>query len=346
MKRIPSLDGLRAFSIALVVLGHWASIRYHSPLGLSYANLGVRIFFVISGYLITTLLLNEHAGTNTINVSNFYIRRAYRILPAAAVFMFPTFIIFRHDLTWYHVLAATFYFANFDPKRPWFIGHLWSLAVEEQFYLLWPSVLKRWYERRVWILIGAVAICPFYRAFCFMLKFPSAASETFPATADNLAVGCLLAIFAPRFPKIKKPWALTLLFIVALVPLDLAVTKIRTMGLLFLLWPLLQFSIAGLLIHVVESPYKLLNVAPVRWLGRISYSLYLWQQLFAYHPRPSSPHFVVLALAFACASYYFVERPVLLLRDKKSETNGIARQFVSLHGSAQQFRSWWKVTAQ
>jgi peptidoglycan/LPS O-acetylase OafA/YrhL len=76
MKRIPSLDGLRAISIALVVVGHWVSRRYGSALALSYANLGVRIFFVISGYLITTLLLKEHSKTSTINLKDFYVRRA------------------------------------------------------------------------------------------------------------------------------------------------------------------------------------------------------------------------------------------------------------------------------
>jgi len=143
VKRIPSLDGLRAISIALVIVGHWVSRHYGSAVALSYANLGVRIFFVISGYLITTLLIKEHSKTSTISLGDFYVRRAYRILPAAMAFMLPVFVVYGSQLRWYHMAAALVYVANFDPLRPWFLGHLWSLSVEEQFYFLWPSILKK-----------------------------------------------------------------------------------------------------------------------------------------------------------------------------------------------------------
>ena len=132
MKRIPSLDGLRAISISLVLAGHWAELRYHSDVAGAFANLGVRIFFIISGYLITSLLLREHEKTSTISLREFYVRRAYRILPAAMAFMLPVFVIFWHELRWYHMVAAALYVANFDYAHPWFLGHLWSLSVEEQ----------------------------------------------------------------------------------------------------------------------------------------------------------------------------------------------------------------------
>ncbi len=159
MKRIPSLDGLRAISISLVVVGHWAELRYHSDVAGAFANLGVRIFFIISGYLITTLLLKEHARTSTIELREFYVRRAYRILPAAMVFMLPVFVIFWRELSWYHMAAAALYLANFDFSHPWFLGHLWSLSVEEQFYFLWPGVLKKWHRHQVAILVGVVVVC-------------------------------------------------------------------------------------------------------------------------------------------------------------------------------------------
>src|SRR6266700_1954506 len=114
MKRIPSLDGLRAISIVLVVAGHWAELRYHSDVAGAFANLGVRIFFIISGYLITTLLLKEHARSSTIGLREFYVRRAYRILPAAFVFMLVAFAIFCDRLRWYHMAAAALYLTNFD----------------------------------------------------------------------------------------------------------------------------------------------------------------------------------------------------------------------------------------
>jgi peptidoglycan/LPS O-acetylase OafA/YrhL len=106
--------------------------------------------------------------------------------------------------------AAALYLANFD------FGHPWSLSVEEQFYVLWPGVLKKW-RHRVAILVGVVAFAPLYRVACHFLRLHGRADETFPAVADVLAIGCLLAIFAARRPKIKAAWALAMV-----VPVGLA----------------------------------------------------------------------------------------------------------------------------
>jgi peptidoglycan/LPS O-acetylase OafA/YrhL len=318
MKRIPSLDGLRAISISLVVVGHWAELRYHSDVAGAFANLGVRIFFIISGYLITTLLLKEHAKTSTIGLREFYVRRAYRILPAAMVFMLPVFVIFWRELSWVHMAAAALYLANFDFSHPWFLGHLWSLSVEEQFYFLWPGVLKKWHRHRVAILVGVVAFAPVYRVVCHFLQLHGKADETFPAVADVLAIGCLLAIFAVRLPRIRAVWAAGMVVPVVLVPVYVGVLHFHiTPMLLLVLWPVMHLSIAGLLLHVVQRPYWILNVSPVAWLGRISYSLYLWQQLFAYgqHNRPW--YFVLFAVGLASASYYLVERPMLRMRERR-----------------------------
>jgi peptidoglycan/LPS O-acetylase OafA/YrhL len=320
--RIPSLDGLRAISISLVVVGHSVELRYHSStvadVAGSFANLGVRIFFIISGYLITTLLLKEYGKTSTIGLRDFYVRRAYRILPAAIVFMVPVFVIFRHELRWYHMAAAALYLANFDFSHPWFLGHLWSLSVEEQFYFLWPGVVKKWYRHRVAILVGVVGFAPVYRVACHLLGLHGRADETFPAVADVLAMGCLLAIFAPRLPRINAAWAGLMIVPVVLVPMYLGMMRFHlTLLLLFALWPLMHASIAGLLLHVVERPYWILNVRPVVWLGKISYSLYLWQQLFAYGDRHRPWYFVLFAVGLASASYYLVEQPMLRLRERR-----------------------------
>ena len=319
MKRIPSLDGLRAISIALVLAGHWAELRYHSDVAGAFANLGVRIFFIISGYLITSLLLREHGKTSTISLREFYVRRAYRILPAAMAFMLPVFVIFWRELRWYHMVAAALYVANFDYAHPWFLGHLWSLSVEEQFYFLWPGVLRRWYRHRVTILAGVIAFAPLYRVVCHFLGLHGRADETFPAVADVLAIGCLLAIFKTRLPKVKRAWALMMLLPVVLVPVYVGVLRFHiTAVLLFGLWPLMHVSIAGLLLHAVERPYWILNVQPVVWLGKISYSLYLWQQLFVFgtHYRPW--YLVFLAVALASASYCLVEQPMLRMRERRA----------------------------
>ena len=283
----------------------------------NYAGTGVRIFFVISGYLITTILLNEHSQTSTIDLRQFYIRRAYRILPAAAVFMLYAFVMYWHDLRWYDIGAMLLYLANFDGARPWMVAHLWSLSVEEQFYFLWPSVLRKWYRHRVAILLTVIALAPIYSAVCYRFKVPSGGFGTFPAVADNLAIGCLLAIFGSRIPRIGVWLAFPMLLAVALIPSYPAITPIRTLFELFVLWPILNCSIAGLVLHVIQSPYRILNLTPVVWLGRISYSLYLWQEPFFFNPSRQPPYKLLLGVGLACLSYYLVEQPVLRLRDKK-----------------------------
>jgi peptidoglycan/LPS O-acetylase OafA/YrhL len=319
MKRIPSLDGLRAVSIALVVMGHWAELQFHSIVAGAFANLGVRIFFLISGFLITTLLLSERKKTGSICVREFYVRRAYRILPAAMAFMAIAFIVFWRDLRWYHMAAAAFYVTNFDFTHPWYLGHLWSLSVEEQFYLLWPGGLKKWYRHRVKILLGVVALAPLYRVGCHLAGLRGQADETFPAVADVLAVGCLLAILAEQVPPISKSWALAMCGVVVAVPTYWGLRGFHSDAiLLFILWPLMHVSIAGLILHVARRPYAWLNARPVVWLGQISYSLYLWQQLFVFgkHGRPW--YGVIAAVGAASASYYMVEKPMLKLRERRA----------------------------
>lgn len=318
VKRIPSLDGLRAISISLVIAGHFVG-RNAPWIGVSvYANTGVRIFFVISGYLITTLLLREHEKASTISLREFYIRRAYRILPAAFAYMIPVMILFWNELHWYHAAAAVLYVMNFDFMRPWFIGHLWSLGVEEQFYFLWPGVLKKFFRHQTAILLGVMVLAPVFSAVCYALQVKGGGYGTFPTVADNLAVGCLLAIFAARMPKISRWLALAMVLAIVLIPQFPADTPGRTLLMLFVLWPLMNFCIAGVLLHVVQHPYRVLNLAPVAFLGRISYSLYLWQQLFFYDPEPKPLKIALpLTIGFACLSYYIVEQPMLRLREKK-----------------------------
>jgi len=311
MNRIPSLDGLRAISILLVVLGHLSS-RHQIPWSFwsNYSNTGVRIFFVISGYLITQILLREQQRTATIDLKAFYIRRAFRIFPAALVFIGIIAVIKWHELHWYEIGAALFYLANFGLKPRWFFGHLWSLSVEEQFYLVWPGVLRRWRKQAVVILIAMIALAPCFGALLYHLRAPQEYFLTSPAVVDSIAAGCLLAIFAPRIPKIPGYAALALLPVVVGVPLF----PVNTSLMLFVLRPMMNLAIAGLLLYSVQSPPRFLNIDPVCWVGRMSYSLYLWQQPFCFSPTMSWAYSPWLALGCACLSYYLVEQPMLRLR--------------------------------
>lgn len=323
-QRIPSLDGLRAISITLVVLSHWVTWDRVPPLLLeSYGKLGVHVFFILSGYLITNLLLREYDRTSTINLRDFYVRRAFRIFPAAFVFLAIVIVLFWHQMRWYHVAAALFYVANMDDSRPWIFGHLWSLSIEEQFYLLWPFAVKKWQRHKTAILLVVFLAAPVCRALLYAFKVQSGfLLGSLPLRADQLAIGCLLAIFAPRLPKISGYLALVMVFAVIVIPWFAASSAARTLFMLFVLRPLLHVSLAGCVLHVIQVPYRALNWPPVAWLGKISYSVYLWQELF----YPNSPlklgyAGLLATLACACLSYYLVEQPMLRLREVLAQKN-------------------------
>ena len=203
MKRIPSLDGLRAILIVLVMVAHLVKWK-HVSLALieGYGALGVHVFFVLSGYLITNLLLQEQERTSTIRLSQFYVRRAFRIFPAAFVFLAVVVGLYWREMHWTHVAAAVFYVSNMDVSRPWIFGHLWSLSIEEQFYLLWPFALRTWRRQKLAILLCVFFGTPVFQAVMYAFKARGAAVSSLPAVADQLAIGCLLAIFAKRLPKI------------------------------------------------------------------------------------------------------------------------------------------------
>jgi len=283
----------------------------------TYGELGVNIFFVLSGYLITNLLLREYERTSTISLREFYIRRAFRIFPAAFVFLAVVIPLYWHQMRWYHIAAALFYVANMDLSRPWIFGHLWSLSIEEQFYLLWPFAVKKWRRHATAILLCVFLATPVFRAALYAFKVQNGLVGSLPVFADELAVGCLLAIFALRLPRISGYWALAMVATMILVPWFPATSATRSLFMLFVLRPLQQLSIAGVVLHVIQVPYRALNWQPIAWLGKISYSLYLWQELFCSNPSLHLGYALALpALACACLSYYLVEQPLLRLRDR------------------------------
>lgn len=147
---IPSLDGFRAISILLVIFGHLIINQllpaplYSILKEVSFGELGVRIFFVISGFLITYLLLKERSKNGGVNLKAFYIRRLLRIFPVFYFYLGIVAILnfsLGFQVPSLYFLSAALYIQNFSPwGSSWLIGHSWSLAVEEQFYLLWPAI--------------------------------------------------------------------------------------------------------------------------------------------------------------------------------------------------------------
>src|SRR6266545_3806930 len=199
-RRMPALDGLRAISIAFVLFSHAQGTAGAPDFGIAeLARIGVRIFFVLSGFLITTLLLAEHERTGRISIVDFYIRRFFRIFPALYLFVGVMVVLdalrlielHRHD-----ALSALTYTVNYRQERSWWLGHIWSLSVEEQFYLMWPAVLVLLGTRRsLWFVLAALAAAPFLRVGVWILvpSWRSHIDEAFPTVFDSIATGCLLA---------------------------------------------------------------------------------------------------------------------------------------------------------
>ena len=165
MIKIPSLNGLRAISIIIVVLAHLKdthgvpSILYSFISLTCFGNLGVEIFFVISGYLITTILLSEVETNNKINFKRFYIRRFLRIFPVLiAYLLFILSLNSYYHIPIIHFIKSLLYFNNFAVfGGTWLLGHTWSLSVEEQFYMVWPFVINK-LSKYIALITGSVFV--------------------------------------------------------------------------------------------------------------------------------------------------------------------------------------------
>lgn len=333
-KRIPTLDGLRAVSITLVLLNHLVGTQYY-PTCLAFVgnfgNFGVRVFFVISGYLITSLLLKEREKTGTISLKNFYVRRVFRIFPAAYTYIAVIAILDAryHILHPRDLLFAMTYLTNFHLNRAWYVGHLWSLAVEEQFYMLWPMVVVFWGTRRssrvalATILLSPVARVASWYALPMMRE---RIGEMFFTVADPIAFGCLLAI--ERRWLWQQRWYVAIMnsrlfFLVPIAAMALRYTGNHPMIHYVIAQPLMNLGIALTLdwcmSHASSPVGRFLDWYPVAFLGTLSYSLYLWQTIYLNHfsraPWTAFPINLVLALLTAVASYKLIEQPFLKLKD-------------------------------
>lgn len=335
---IPGLDGIRALAVMLVIVGHF---------GLDFVNgaLGVLMFFVLSGFLITWLMLKEVDRTGTVSLKNFYRRRMLRIFPAFYAFWFAAVAIYLyrgHYLHWGQAISAFFYTSNYYmalvPTGTEVFAHTWSLSIEEQFYLLWPFLflLARGNQRRLarhlaaFILVVWVHRALLHLAWGVRIEYTYRAFDT---RADHLAVGCLLAVLLRQgllngFARAatRSAWypLVPLAILFAVQPLHDSLTFAYVIGYAF--EPLL---VAVFLLQMVwfsgTGAWRVFQNPVVRYLGRISYPLYLWQQLTLFTAKritEGQPLFVQLAfalavtVAFGTASYYIVEKPFLKLKSR------------------------------
>ena len=328
----PEIDGLRAIAVLAVVL-------YHAGIG-GAGFVGVDVFFVISGYLITSLLLKEHDATARIDLLGFYARRVRRILPAATVVVLATLgagwfllpsqaqvhtansagaaLVFAANI--FFQLTSGGYFDSRAEEMP--LLHLWTLSVEEQFYVLWPAVLIFLLRfNRVALLAGItlLGVLSFALSEVLIAAGTDAAFYQMPARFWELAAGGLIAAVPARpLPRWAAP---------AAVVATLAAC----------IWPLGHFPGAGALPAVLGTTLLIAAVhggarnaflasAPMVGVGLISYSLYLWHwPLLAFYRATSigevtTPMRLALcaaAVLLAIASYRYVEQPFRRLRASK-----------------------------
>ena len=309
MKRdIPSLDGLRAIAVALVVASHLHALP--STMGL----LGVRVFFVISGYLITRLLTKELDRSGTISLSRFYFRRTLRIFPAYYAMLAVAYVLGAHGFLetqgahWGWLVSYT---SNLGPTQPNDVGHAWSLGVEEQFYLVWPAVLLVAGKRRgLTIALGAIITMIAVRLAWFALFHDG--RPVFATPDDFLAAGCALSLIRARNCR----WRLAPWLVPAIVAYALAFsmsTRWRFAFDMTLGQPLTAIAIAVVVAWCITTAPRWLNGRVVRAIGVGSYSLYLYQELWLHVAWPLA----LLGMAVsAAASYYLIERPGLRLRER------------------------------
>jgi peptidoglycan/LPS O-acetylase OafA/YrhL len=333
--RLPTLDGLRAISIMLVILGHLTGTR-NFPHWLDFfglfANFGVRVFFVISGFLITSLLLKELRKRGSISLKDFYIRRVLRIFPAFYVYLLVIAFLALGAIKLRHndLLFAFTYTMNFHFDHSWYVAHLWSLAVEEQFYLVWPALLA-FLSRELAFRAAAVTFlsCPLIRLGIWYL-FPQGRDgigHMFPTVADVLAIGCLLAGWREWLHQ--RTWYMNLLqrrpfLLITLLALMVNLSQDRPRIYIAVGESIMNLCIAICIDRCMTySSFRLgrvLEWKPLAFIGVLSYSLYIWQQPFLNRNSPSPlsafPINILVVVFAALASYYMIEQPFLKLKSR------------------------------
>jgi peptidoglycan/LPS O-acetylase OafA/YrhL len=364
VKTIPSLNGLRAISILMVVLMHTLQrINTVTPVNrlwfvLGNGSTGVFIFFVISGYLITTLLLREHKESGTISLKDFYIRRAFRILPPAYVNILFVVILGwwgKLQLTAVDVATALFFCRNYLPSKVgWALEHYWTLSIEEQFYLLWPIILlwclcRRGRSSAIKVGFAVAILCPVIRVLSYKFGgdyLRETVERSFQCRADALIYGCLTALLAgsPEYEKIYNYvariwWILPIIAIGISGYLEIFYGSIWTLPFGYSLNGIcISFFILWCVRNSTSFVGKVLNHKLVMHIGILSYSIYIWQQLFL-NPRNASvfgsahilrylPVCCLAILAAAETSYYLIERPSLRLRNRVESRLGLGPKAV------------------
>jgi peptidoglycan/LPS O-acetylase OafA/YrhL len=307
--RIPTLDGWRGIAILMVLADHmvFAAFGHYPRAWMRTGMHGVTIFFVLSGFLITSNLLAE-----PIRLKQFYIRRVFRLMPIAWTFLAVLALLNLIGIHWTSVAemcGCLFFYRNFQGAIG-VAGHFWSLSIEEQFYLVWPSLLLLFGVRRCrWIaVLGAIAVAIYRFVFWSHYRYGLLSTHT-EVRADALLVGCLLALVLPEYRDPITRWSRSL----AIPAAALLVFAIFRFHDLQPLWE--TVSVAALLaftaLHPATPVSRMLAWKPLVWMGGISYTIYVWQEPFTlFHGANTLFAFGVLLPPLVLASHYWIERPM------------------------------------
>ena len=320
--RIPTLDGWRGVAILLVLVGHFSQRIYPSePRWVSHISQhGVAIFFVLSGFLITTLLTGERQRCGSINLWRFYVRRLFRLMPCAWCYLAALPLMEARErlklFNYSEILGCLFFFRNYldhASQHP-ITAHFWSLSIEEQFYLFWPSMLVLLGGRRSLRLALTCAVLIAAWRFLHWTELSQSRFMVSTGTqyrADALLVGCASALTMPHIKPLLRPWMV--------LPILAAIgwCVVRNPDLI----PLHESILIALLLMATSqcetSLFRPLDWKPIAFLGTISYSIYIWQQPFTLFSDYSLSSVLFLTLPklliVSCASFYCVERPMIRL---------------------------------
>jgi len=339
---IPELDGIRGLAILLVLFAHLGIKRiFYLPVG--WGHHGVDLFFILSGFLITRIRLYEQS--RDIPLRNFWIRRITRIFPAAYLCLVLVAILWGPS---YHIVMAAVYASTFDsrllsdaPDLPP-ISHFWTLAVEEQFYLIWPLILTFGVTRSKAVAVTAMAL------FMTSMVIHGLFGESWGETPElytlltrqvwtrgwPLLLGSLVALAEPTFRR--RPTLLLLGGIVAGITAvvlrligivgersfsECNWTQIESMGVQVFMSGVFFFALFANICKI-RTPF---TFSPLRWIGRISYGLYLYHLpiyfLFDATSDGSGRWGAVIAsFAVASISFYFFEQPIIAWGRRMSRT--------------------------
>ena len=353
-KYLPSIDSLRALAVLAVIIYH-VDVNY-----LPGGFLGVDLFFVLSGYLISSLIIKEYRKTGSLNLYNFYIRRARRLLPAVyfmitvglvVMVLFNEVLLRKSHLdaifgyiyssNWWYIFHKLDYFDSFGAQSPF--KHLWSLAIEEQFYMIFPLLFLLVNRKKkskdgtyklnknfLYVVLGLILVSLIAHILLFDINNISRIYFGTDTRAFSLLVGVVGAILYPmeRLHAKVTPQQNMLYSVVSLVSIATLITvMIYTSEYNTLLYRggFLLVAILGLIViissgkqHTLMS--RLLSFKPVVFIGKISYSLYLWHFPVLVLTTPVSeignPNIIfvvlriILTFVLATASYVFVETPI------------------------------------